>query len=81
MEEKFNDKLEGFSRRVVCDQNTLREKALIFDNGPDDRVIEIIKMISFANLCDQFPDAEITAIVCLIWRRVFLLFSRLKSTV
>ena len=66
MEEKLPVKMEGYRKRVVCDQNALREKAILFDNGVDDRVAEIIKLIYLANAHKQFPDNEITAAYMMI---------------
>lgn len=39
---------DNYRKRIVTDQNHLREKALIFDAGYDDRLIEIIKVFMFA---------------------------------
>ena len=51
--------MEGYRRRIVTDQNSLREKAIIFENGLDDRVVEIIKLIYFSNLRQSHSDAKI----------------------
>lgn len=66
MEEKLPVKMDDYKKRVVCDQNALREKAIIFNNELDDRVIEIIKLMYLANAAKQFPDKEITAVYVMI---------------
>ena len=40
----------------------MREKAILFEHGLDDRVVEIIKLFYYANACEQFPEANITAV-------------------
>lgn len=40
----------GFVQRAVCDSNELREKILIFDEGLDDRYIEIMKLAYYREL-------------------------------
>lgn len=66
MENKLPVKMDGYRKRVVCDQNTLREKAIIFDNGLDDRVVEIIKLMYWANAQKQCPNNNINAIYFMI---------------
>jgi hypothetical protein len=51
----------NYRKRIVFDQNALREKALIFDNGLDDRIMEIVKTFYLSNAREQFPDANIEA--------------------
>ncbi|MDE7389750.1 MAG: CpXC domain-containing protein [Lachnospiraceae bacterium] len=47
---KENQKIsEDYRQRIVTDQNHLREKAIIFDNGLDDRIIELAKF-AFAGM-------------------------------
>lgn len=48
--------IKGYNFRIVTSQNQLREKAVIFDCGFDDRIIEIMKLCYFM----QF-DKQITA--------------------
>lgn len=48
--------------RIVTDQNSLREKAHIFNCGLDDRVIELIKLFSLVHVLDKYPDANIRGI-------------------
>lgn len=38
-EKKINLEMPGYRKRIVTDQNALREKAIIFDQKLDDRVI------------------------------------------
>ena len=49
---------EGYRTRIVTSQNSLREKALIFKCGLDDRVIELGKLFFIAHAGQQHPDAE-----------------------
>lgn len=39
------DRLEGYNLRFVTDYNELLEKILIFDNGMNDKTIEVIKLM------------------------------------
>lgn len=55
-----------YRKRIVTDQNALREKAIFFDQKLDDRVIEIIKLIYYSNACKQVPDANIDAVYFLV---------------
>jgi hypothetical protein len=48
--------LGGRRKRIVTEQNSLREKAIIFDNNLDDRVIEIIKWLYYVSVYEQHPD-------------------------
>ncbi len=48
----------GYRTRIVTNQNSLREKALIFKCGLDDRVIELAKLFLIAHAGQQHPDAE-----------------------
>lgn len=65
-ENKFSFVMTGYRRRIVTDQNALREKAIIFDCGLDDRVIEIIKLIFYVRACRQFPENDISAVYFLV---------------
>ena len=49
---------EGYRTRIVTSQNSLREKALIFKCGLDDRVIELGKLFLIAHAGQQHPAAE-----------------------
>ncbi|MBQ5813008.1 MAG: hypothetical protein IIW34_02515, partial [Clostridia bacterium] len=51
--------LPGCRKRTVTDQNTLREKAIIFENGLDDRVVEIIKLMYLFDINESYPEANI----------------------
>lgn len=54
-----NDSMSDYKFRIVTDHNELREKALIFDNGLDDRVIEMIKILfSNAILKEKFDTEQ-----------------------
>lgn len=72
LEKTLPVKMRGYKKRVVCDQNELREKAIIFDNGLDDRVVEIIKFIYLIKVQQQFPEKVIEA--------VYMMFSDEKMT-
>ena len=65
-EKKLPIKMDGYRKRVVCNQNSLREKAIIFDSGLDDRVIEVIKLLYYTNAKRQFPDNNIEAVYIMI---------------
>lgn len=51
--------IPGCRKRTVTDQNTLREKAIIFENGLDDRIIEIIKLMYLFDINESYPEANI----------------------
>lgn len=65
-EDKMGIEMPGYRKRVVTDQNALREKAIIFENELDDRVIEIIKLIYLANASKQFPETNIKEVYFLV---------------
>lgn len=48
---------QNYRYRIVTSQNCLREKALIFKCGLDDRVIEVAKVLLLAHADQQHPDA------------------------
>lgn len=54
---------DDYQLRIVTNVNSLREKAYIFDLGLDDRVIELMKLMIFTSLYQQFPDKEIAEIL------------------
>lgn len=66
VEEKMNEidkKLrDGYRTRIVTSQNSLREKALIFKCGLDDRIIELGKLFLIAHAGQQHPDTEFSAV-------------------
>lgn len=43
----------GYTHRIVRNDNELREKVLIFDNGFDDRYIETMKLMYFPSIKQQ----------------------------
>ena len=49
---------EEYLLRIVRSLNALREKIFIFDDGLDDRVIEIYKLFVYVKLVSDNPDAE-----------------------
>ena len=48
--------------RIVMSQNELREKAMIFNEGLDDRVIEIVKVLTLEQLNSQLQGKQLDAI-------------------
>jgi len=57
---QLGEETEGYRFRIFDSPNRMREKAMIFDNGLDDRIIEIIKLYYFTGVKLQHPD--ITAV-------------------
>lgn len=51
--------MQAYRKRIVTNPAALREKAIIFENGLDDRVIEIIKLIHLFRIWEDHPDAKI----------------------
>lgn len=47
--------LENYTQRIVTSQNALREKAIIFSRGLDDRIIEMIKVIYLSEFQKDRP--------------------------
>lgn len=65
-EKMANSDLTGFpsigadyTLRIVRSQNQLREKVYIFDQGLDDRVIELMKVFMISQLSQSNPELEI----------------------
>ena len=48
--------LQKMRKRIVTCPHQLREKVLIFDNGIDDRVIELVKFFCIENAKENIPD-------------------------
>ena len=55
-------KMTGAQVRIVMSQNELREKAMIFNEGLDDRVIEIVKVLTLEQLNSQLQGKQLDAI-------------------
>lgn len=53
----------NYDFRIVTAQNELREKAIIFSNDLDDRIVEIIKLLAFLQLKEDYPDIEVDEIL------------------
>jgi len=49
--------------RIVTSKDELREKALIFDKGLDDRIIELIKVFYFLQIEENNPDIDIEGLL------------------
>lgn len=59
--------MSGYSVRIATSQETLREKAMIFESGLDDRIVEIMKLFALSSARDKFPEAIIEDVFfCLI---------------
>ncbi len=54
--------LPDYRLRLVTDENALREKIILFDNGLDDRVMEILKLVYLMDVMQQRPEAGIQEI-------------------
>ena len=52
----------GSEVRIVMSQNELREKAMIFNSGLDDRIIEIVKLLTLEEMGDQLQGRNVDAI-------------------
>lgn len=52
----FGDAMNNYLYRIVLSQNSLREKIRIFDDGKDDRIIEIMKFFMAASIQSQHPE-------------------------
>ena len=66
IQKMFSDKdgesgflIPGYRKRIVTNQNALREKAIIFENELDDRVVELIKLLYLLDVQDKFPEVNI----------------------
>ena len=66
IQKMFSDKdgesgflIPGYRKRIVTNQNALREKAIIFENELDDRVVELIKLLYLVDVQDKFPEVNI----------------------
>lgn len=53
-----NLKIPNTRHRIVTSQNRLREKAIIFNAGLDDRVVEIVKLLCWVEIRKQFQDVR-----------------------
>lgn len=51
--------LDGYLRRIVASQNDLIEKIRVFDDGWDDRIIEIMKVVFIDPVAKENPDLGI----------------------
>lgn len=65
-ENKIGIPMPEYRKRIVTNQNALREKAIIFDQKLDDRIIEIIKLMYYAKAIGQMPDANINSVYFLV---------------
>lgn len=52
--------IDGFKFRIVTSPNKLREKVMIFEDGLDDRVVEMLKALVMYQMVSQEPDAGIS---------------------
>ena len=51
---------KGYRYRCVKSVNELQEKALLFDSGLDDRVMELLKLMYLAMIHEKKPEAVVT---------------------
>ena len=66
-EDTLRGGMSGYSVRIATSQETLREKAMIFESGLDDRIVEIMKLFALSSARDKFPEAIIEDVFfCLI---------------
>ncbi|MGI6766792.1 MAG: CpXC domain-containing protein [Lentihominibacter sp.] len=65
MMEKMFDKKAGekYLYRIVTSQNRLREKLVIFDEGLDDRIVEMMKLIYLGKIAEDNPDLKISELL------------------
>lgn len=56
---------EDYTYRIVKSQNALREKALLFSYGLDDRIMEILKGLSVSGAKKEHPDLQIVEVLYL----------------
>lgn len=54
--EAYGDGMSDYLYRIVKSQNSLREKIRVFDDGKDDRIIEIMKCFVSANILNHHPE-------------------------
>lgn len=66
MERKVGFEIPEYRKRIVTDQNALREKTIIFNQKLDDRVIEIIKLLYYVKASKQVPDTNIDTVYFLV---------------
>jgi hypothetical protein len=71
IEELFEDQPQvapesGYRHRIVTTQNALREKAVIFYNGLDDRLVEMLKVIYSEQVLAQYPNVQFKNVFFLI---------------
>lgn len=55
--------MEDYNYRIVTSQHALREKAIILENGLDDRVMEIVKLFYYVHVHEQHPNVEIEEVL------------------
>ena len=51
-----------YIQRIVNDQNSLREKVMIFERGWDDRIVEVIKVTYQKKIAEEHPELKLDAI-------------------
>ena len=61
---KHNEfEMEDYNYRIVTSQHALREKAIILENGLDDRVMEIVKLFYYLRVHEQYPNVKIDEVL------------------
>jgi hypothetical protein len=80
--ESRNPIVNADMKRIVTNPNALVEKALIFENDMDDRVIELIKLVCISKLAEKDPDFDVIDAYFDIYegREVIVLYSEDAQT-
>ena len=58
-----------YKMRIVSNENSMREKITIFENGLDDRIIELLKLFFASRLQATNKDAAISDILFFVGHR------------
>ncbi|MBE6733308.1 MAG: hypothetical protein E7561_04845 [Ruminococcaceae bacterium] len=59
LQKNFLKNDEKYTYRIVRSANVLREKAIIFENGLDDRVVEVLKLVYVQQAENQYSDLKV----------------------
>lgn len=49
----------NYIQRLVTEQNALREKAMLFEYGLDDRIVELIKVMYLQKIAEEHPEIKV----------------------
>ena len=78
-DQTLRDGMARYCIRVVTSQESLREKAMIFETGLDDRIVEIMKLFILKNVQDRLPETNIEAVFFRCAREGELIFEILGA--